>query len=416
MFRNTLFTKLFFLMIVVSAILIPGTYFLSIPMVDDHIYQIEEHSGKTTLDNIFTLLKQSKHDLADWESFSLEKHKKNLKDIVSIASTCLNRIRNKYNRGLLSLAEAQAEAIAEVSCFRYANNDYLYISDYDGNFIYHPDPQLHGTNSSDLKDIHGKLIVTPMIEKARLNGASYHDYWWHRLGEDEPSHKLTYTKDLPDWQWVIGSGVYLDDIQDELAERNEKIISFLRDYLRSTKIAANGYMYIFDGDLNMIIHPNANIEGTNFATLKNPISGKSVGKELMAVATASDNKLVYKWDKPSDPGHYVYDKVAWVRYLPEYDYYLASSVYMDDLLSSGKQLATRLFQVTIFTIIFLTICGLMLIYNITSALKKLALTANRIISGDLTDKADIRRKDEIGQLGQSFNQMIDKLKDQINNL
>ncbi|MCK5915900.1 MAG: cache domain-containing protein, partial [Deltaproteobacteria bacterium] len=213
-----------------------------------------------------------------------------------------------------------------------------------------------------------------------------------------------------------GSGVYLNDIQHETAVRREEIIAFLRDYLRSTKIAANGYMYIFDGDLNMIIHPNSNIEGTNFSSLENPVSGKSVGKELMAVATASNNKLVYKWDKPSDPGHYVYDKVAWVRYLPEYDYYVASSVYMEDLLSSGKQLAARLFQVAIFTIIFLTVCGLALIHNMTQALKTLALAANRVVSGDLTGKTNIRRKDEIGQLGHSFNRMVDKLKEQIDNL
>ena len=302
------------------------------------------------------------------------------------------------------------------SCYKYAKNDYLYISDYAGNFIYHPDPHLNGTNSSNLKDLHGKLIVTPMIQKARMNGEVYHDYWWNRLGEDQPGHKLTYTKDLPDWGWVVGSGVYLDDIRHETAGRRAEIIASLRDYLRSTKIAENGYMYIFDGDLNMIIHPNTNIEGTNFSALKNPITGKSIGAELMAAARSSDNKLVYKWDKPSDPGHYIYDKVAWVRYLPEYDYYVASSVYVDDLLSGGKQLAARLFQVAIATIVFLTFCGVVLIYNITRALKILATTANQVVSGDFTGKAAVNRKDEIGQLGDSFNRMVDKLKEQIDNL
>jgi len=416
MFRNTLFAKLFFLLIVVGALLVPGTYYFTIPMVDQRVYEIEEHSGRTTLDNIFTLLIQSEKDLADWESNALEIHKKNLKDIVHIASTCLDRIKEKYTRGLISLDEARKEAVAEISCFRYSSNDYLYISDYSGNIIYHPDPRQNGTNASELRDIYGKLVVTPMIEQARTNGDVFYDYWWKRLGNNEPSHKLTYTKNLQSWGWVIGSGVYLDDIKRETAARRGETISFLRDYLRSTKIAANGYMYIFDGDLNMIIHPNANIEGTNFSTLKNPVSGKLIGQELMAVASSSNNKFVYKWDKPSDPGHYVYDKVAWVRYLPEYDYYVASSVYMDDLLSSGKQLATRLFQVAVFTIIFLTVCGLALIYNVTHALKKLAMAANRIVSGDLSGKADIRRKDEIGQLGHSFNRMVDKLKEQIDNL
>ena len=339
MFRNTLFTKLLFLLIIGSTLLISGTYYLAIPLIDQRIYEIEERAGKSALDNFYVLLQQTKQDLAAFETYSLNSHKEKLKDIVNIASTCLDRIQTTHNQGNLTLEEARAEAITQIRSFKYSHNDYLYISDYNGNLIYHPDPNLNETNISELKDINGKLIILPMITKAKVCADVFYDYWWNRLGEKKPSHKLTYAKDLPRWEWVLFSGVHLDDIHNEVDVRKEKLIHLLRDHVRTSKIATEGYLYVFDGNLNMVIHPNSNIEGTNFSALKNPASGESVGKELIEVAHSGNKSLKYKWDKPSDPGHYIYDKVSWVRYLPEYDYYIASSVYLEDLQSSGKYLA-----------------------------------------------------------------------------
>ncbi|OQY20223.1 MAG: hypothetical protein B6I36_01790 [Desulfobacteraceae bacterium 4572_35.1] len=416
MFRNTLFAKLFLLLLVAVAIIIPGVYYFTIPAVDRHIYQLEEHAGKTTLDTIYTLLSQTERDLAAWHKYSIASHKRQLKDIVNIAAESLHLIYHKYERGQLSYAEAKAAAIAQIKAFRYGNNDYLYLCDYDANFIFHPDPELDGINSAQLKDINGQLIVPPMIARARSAGAGYHEYWWNRLGTQQPIRKITYTQDLPEWGWVVGSGVYVADIQRDTEARKNELIAFLRDFIRTAKIATSGYLYVFDGDLNMIIHPNSNIEKTNFSGLKNPLTGQSIGQELIAAAGNKDNKLIYQWDKPSDPGNYSYQKVAWVRYLPEYDYYVTSSVYTEDLKSSGNLLAKRLFHVSIAEIFLIMVLGLLLIYNVTGAIKKLVQVTDKIVDGDLSEHVKIERNDEIGQLGNSFNLMVDRLKEQIDTL
>ncbi|MDY0189179.1 MAG: diguanylate cyclase [Desulfuromonas sp.] len=343
-------------------------------------------------------------------------HKRSLRDIVTIAATALRRIHQEYQQGNFSYADAKKKALAAISTFHYANEDYLYLCDYAGNFVYHPDSSLNGTNGAKLKDANGQLILLPMIAKARASGADFYDYFWPRLGVAEPMHKLTYTMDLPQWGWIVTTGVYLEDVQRETSARKQELIAFLREFVRSARIAKSGYIYVFDGDMNMIIHPNKNIEQTNFGQLKDPMTGKSLGQELMQAAQSKDAKLVYQWDKPADPGNYVYQKVAWVRYLPEHDYYVASSVYMHDLQSSGKLLAKRLFQISMVTIMLIVLLGSVLIYNAIYAIKKLALVANKIVGGDLSEKAQVIRTDEIGQLGHSFNLMVDKLRDQIDTL
>lgn len=416
MFRNTLFVKLFFFLFIAVVALIPTIYYFTTPLVDQHFYAIEQRSGKTTLDTIYTLLKQTQQDLVLLDNYALESHKRKLNDIVSIASVTLDRIYLKHKKGELTFEEAKREAVETIRCFLYENNDYLYICDYDGNFIYHPDPDVNGTNGLQIKDVNGQRILLPMIRNARSSGEGYHEYMWNRLGGEAPIPKLTYSKNLPLWGWVIGSGVYLEDVRQEADQRKAELIASLREFVRSAKVATSGYLYIFDGDLNMIIHPNSNIEKTNFSSMVNPLTGKSIGQELMAAAYRSDNRLLYKWDKPSDPGSYRYDKVAWVRYFAEFDYYIASSVYVDDLKNSGDALALRLFQITLSAVLLFALCGVGLIYNVTSAIKRLALVANRIVGGDLSVKAQVHRKDEIGQLGCSFNLMVDKLKEQIDTL
>ena len=413
MYRSSLFTKLFLLLLFACAMFFVGTYYYAIPLIDQRIYGIEVRAGKTSLNNLYSLLKQSKQDVAAWEQYSLNSHKNNLKNLINIADKLLHSIYVRYSEHKLTMQQARAEAIAIISNFRYDKNNYLYLLDYNGTFIYHPDPKLNGNNGIDICDINGKKVVAPIIDKARAAGAAFHDYWWRRLGADKPSHKLSFSKNLPEWGWVIGSGTYLDDIAVESKQRRDQMILFLREYIRNSRIATNGYMYIFDGDLNMVIHPNANIEGTNFRTLKDPITNKSIGEELIAAAHSDNHSLVYMWDKPSDPGHYIYKKIAWVRYLSEYDYYVASSVYLDDLSSSGHLLAVRLLQVTAVTAISLLGIGMLLIMSISTAIKKLASTANCIVDGNLDIKADIRRSDEIGKLADSFNQMVDKLREQI---
>jgi diguanylate cyclase (GGDEF)-like protein len=221
---------------------------------------------------------------------------------------------------------------------------------------------------------------------------------------------------MPEWKWVIGTGVYVDDITNAYLQRKEELISELKNHLHTMKIAGGGYLYIFDSKMNMIIHPNPNIEGTNFTELLDPTTGKPIGKELIALSGTADRKLDYKWDKPSDPGNYIYDKISWVRHFEGTDWYICSSVYTDDLRQSAKALTNRLVMVSILALVLSIIGGYFFVQAFTSPIKRLASLANRISQGDLTTTVQFNRQDEIGVLASAFNNMVDQLSDQIRNL
>lgn len=208
----------------------------------------------------------------------------------------------------------------------------------------------------------------------------------------------------------------IDYIEEEVAARKVILTERLRRHLHETRIADSGYLFVFDGGHEMVIHPNPNIEGVNVRELLNPISNRSLSSELMAAADTPGDRVVYKWDKPSDPGNYIYDKVSWVRYLPAFDWYIASSVYRDELQRTGDQLTARILAIHGLILIVTLIGAYFFLRRIITPICRLAETATRVGDGDLSASTTIDRNDEIGILAKAFNAMVARLRDQFHNM
>jgi diguanylate cyclase (GGDEF)-like protein len=416
MFRSSLFFKTFSTIIVGVLILASIYYIFTVPMINSMAFEMEERAGQTVLDNMHLLIKQSHTDLESWRTSAIMGHKRELKNIINVVESYIEDVQNDINRNEMSLAEGQHKVLERIRNLKFGNNDYIWVADYRSRLISHPDPKLHNSDFSKVKDVNGDLIVPPMVEGALTGNEGYYSYWWRRLGSERPVEKLSYYRNMPEWKWVLGTGVYVDDITDAYLQRKQELISELRKHLHTTKIAGDGYLYIFDSKMNMIIHPNPNIEGTNFIGLLDPATGRPIGKELIAEAKTAGRKLDYKWDKPSDPGHYIYDKISWVRHFDGTDWYICSSVYTDDLRQSAKALTNRLVLVSALALILSIIGGYFFVQAFTAPIKRLAALANRISQGDLTTTVQFNREDEIGVLARAVNNMVDQLSDQIKNL
>jgi len=116
-------------------------------------------------------------------------------------------------RGALSAANAQEQAKAAVRALRYDGNEYFWINDLQQVVIAHPmKPEFEGQDKSDLADPTGKKLYQEMVRLARAEGGGFVDYYWPRGGSGEPIAKLSYVKLFEPWGWVIGTGLYLDDV------------------------------------------------------------------------------------------------------------------------------------------------------------------------------------------------------------
>lgn len=126
----------------------------------------------------------------------------------------------------LEAAEARfkKDAMKAVAALRYGpeGKDYFWINDMTPKMIMHPiKPQLDGQNLSRTQDPTGKALFLEMVEQCNKDGGGFVEYLWPKPGSEEPVAKLSYVQLFKPWGWVIGTGVYLDDIALALKTEEE---------------------------------------------------------------------------------------------------------------------------------------------------------------------------------------------------
>ena len=119
--------------------------------------------------------------------------------------------------GELSQEQAQSLAKEAIRASRYQGDNYFWISDTGARVIMHPfKPEWEGLEKSDFSDPNGVKVFVELGKVAAAKGEGFVKYSWPKAGMNTPLPKISYTKLLPDWDWAVGSGVYLDDIAAEL--------------------------------------------------------------------------------------------------------------------------------------------------------------------------------------------------------
>ena len=136
--------------------------------------------------------------------------------VVQTASGILNYYHGLETAGSLSREAAQQQALSVISQLRYDHDDYFWINDLRPYMVMHPtNPKLDGKDLSAIKDPDGFALFNEMATLAKTKGAGMVDYRWPKPGSDAPVQKTSYVQLFEPWGWVIGSGVYIDDMQAE---------------------------------------------------------------------------------------------------------------------------------------------------------------------------------------------------------
>jgi two-component system NarL family sensor kinase len=145
----------------------------------------------------------------------------------------------------------QDKAKAILAHMDYGNDSYFFIYDFHGTNLMHPRlPDFVGNNYWDLRDAEGNATIQRLIERAR-SGGGYVRYSWQKPSLNKDVQKLGYVVTLERWGWMVGSGIYLDDVDHALNEIDEQSSRNIRDtmYLLAAiagvgvaAIAASGYL------------------------------------------------------------------------------------------------------------------------------------------------------------------------------
>jgi len=144
----------------------------------------------------------------------LQDRKFAVKNVVDSTHGLVKHYVSLEKSGKLSRQQAQFQALAAVKAIRYDGGNYFWINNFEPTMIMHPiKSALNGKPLAGVKDPNGKALFNVMVETVKKHDAGFVDYVWSRPGGDSPVDKVSYVKALSEWQWIIGSGIYLDDVR-----------------------------------------------------------------------------------------------------------------------------------------------------------------------------------------------------------
>ncbi|MCB1857934.1 MAG: methyl-accepting chemotaxis protein [Gammaproteobacteria bacterium] len=134
--------------------------------------------------------------------------------LVEVAYSTIAAYHARVTAGELSTEQAKTMVLSLLEKTRYDGDNYFWINDMQGVIIMHPiKPALNGKNLIDLKDANGTRMFAEFVETAKRFEAGIVHYLWPKPGGEEPVAKVSYVQSFKPWGWVIGTGIYVDDVE-----------------------------------------------------------------------------------------------------------------------------------------------------------------------------------------------------------
>jgi len=356
-----------------------------------------------------------------FRKYARGRYEQQLRDLVSVIVSEVDFFHDLYQKGVLTEEQARRAALDAVQNARYGNNDYFFIYDRNNVAISHADPRIRGRDMSHSSDVNGRPVAQTMWNMTREHRDGFLPLWWTRLEGKKPVPKLLYFYHYPKWDWLIGTGLYIDDIDRDVAQKMDEIMGVLKRTFNQVHVSETGYFSLFDGSGKILIHPG--LENADGSVLKNPVTG---GNHLQDLIAASGNPAVphkYFWDKPDDPGNYRYLKFSHVERFTPFNWYVSSSVYQDEMEKPAGKIVKRQAIFVGIVVLFSMIAVYLLLSRVTAPLAKLTWHAAALQKSDFALSKDGEREllqisfpKEIGRLARTFWNMEQRLDEYLKNL
>ena len=125
----------------------------------------------------------------------------------------------------MSVDDAKKAAMNAVREMRYDKTEYFWINDFSPTTLMHPvRPELEGKAMNEVKDPTGKVLFVEFVKVVKASGAGYVDYLWPKPGSNAPVPKISYVKGFEPWGWIVGTGIYIDDVDALFRQQATKFL------------------------------------------------------------------------------------------------------------------------------------------------------------------------------------------------
>jgi diguanylate cyclase (GGDEF)-like protein len=197
---------------------------------------------------------------------------------------------------------------------------YFFIYKVTGETILHPIlPQNEGVNLIGIQDIRGDYIVRGMGEAVKAQGEAFYNWWFVKPNQqDQEFEKIGFGKYFEPYDWFIGTGEYIVDVEQDIQQR-------LLSRINNQSYANDGFVFVYDAQGNTLAHANPEWLGTNREAAIDE-NGKPYVSDLFSAANDGGGFVDYVTSyAPSEqqPG----EKVSYAQTLPGWNWVIGAGVF-----------------------------------------------------------------------------------------
>ena len=312
----------------------------------------------------------------------------------AVAEKNLEIIRYFYNQsqnGAMTASAAQAMATQILLSQTIGDSGYIYCIDSQGKVTVHPQTPLINTNVADFAFVREQL--------SRKSG--YIEYDWKNPGESQFRPKALYMVYFEPWDWIVSASTYRNEFNSLV-----NVGDFEKSVLQP-RFGKTGYSFVIDGNGKILIHPI--LKGVNLFKAKD-----LPDQYLKEMQQRKSGKIIYPW---KNPGEYTArSKLVIFNHIPEYDWIVASSSYLDEFYAPMRTVRNLIIATTLVTFLLVLPISFKIGASITNPLQKLTHHFDRMIAGDFSSRMVISSNDEVGQLAAYYNRFADKIEHYRDNL
>ncbi len=305
----------------------------------------------------------------------------------AVAEKNVEITRSLYNQAQenrISVSEAKKRASEMMLSQTIGTSGYIYGVNSNGMAVFHPNHSLRLSNFA-----HHAFVSRQM--KSRQG---YLEYEWKNSGEAMPQPKALYMAYFEPWDWIISVSAYRSEFT--------KLINFedFRKSILSLKFGETGYSFIFDSNGNTILHPK--FQGINVFDVK-----ELPTQFFEDMLKRKKGKSVYQWKNPSESE--ARQKMATFNYIPEYQWIVGSTCYLDEYYKPLYTIRNFIFGVSLVFFVLILAITFKVSLSITTPLHELMGQFKRPKDGKFTARMTNESKDEVGQLAIHFNRFMGQI-------
>lgn len=230
------------------------------------------------------------------------------------------------NNPQLSKAELASRIITALRPIRFnQSRGYYFIYQMDGVAVMHPlQPQIEGKQMIDREDLHGTRILDEHIKLIRQSddGGAFYNWWFEKPDRQGEFEKFGYGRQFKPLDWFIGTGEYLEDINQDV---REKLLKWLSHF----KFDENGYVFVLSGNGTILAHLDNQLVGTSVATLTQAIRQLSRGG-------GQEEFIRYQFYNP-EADFKLDSKIGYVRLMPEWQWWVGAGFFQSELADRIEQ-------------------------------------------------------------------------------